>query len=310
MNIMKLFKRILTLSLILSVIIASFPLQVLAASFEAEVTASKMAVYEGRSTDSKNLGHLKKGTVVTVIDYADGIAYIEYQGRRGYAKVSDMKRLSAEKEPEKEKEPDHGLGTVTEKEIIVYEKASANSKELAKLKKNATVLVLEVDKNGWAKLENGDSIGYTKKEGLEIDDKAKATASPVKNSAKGTATVKVNSLPIYTSASTDSKLMATLKKGQTFTILATGNGWAKLQNGKHIGYARLVGLTLSGEAPAVTPTPTPKATATAKPTNTPVPEKSKSGLGTVNVHSMYLYESASASSKKLGYVYKGETYTV
>jgi len=312
MNVMKRFKRILTLSLILTVIITSFPLQALAATFEAEVTASKMAVYEGRSTGTKVLGHLKKGTVVTVIDYADGIAYIEYQGRRGYAKVSDMKRLSTDKAPEKEEEPDHGLATVIEKEIPVYEKASENSKEIGKLKKNATILVLEVDKNGWAKLENGDHIGYARKEGLEIDDKAKATASPVKNSAKGTATVKVNSLPIYASASTDARLMATLKKGQTFTILATGNGWAKLQNGSHIGYARLVGLTLNDEAPAATPTPapTPKATATAKPTNTPAPEKSKSGLGTVNVHSLYVYESASTASKKLGYVYKGETYTV
>lgn len=312
MNVMKRFKRILTLSLILTLILTSFPIEVLAATFEAEVTASKMPVYEGRSTGTKVLGHLKKGTVVTIIDYADGIAYIEYQGRRGYAKVSDMKRLpdSAEKAPEKEEEPDHGLATVIEKEIIVYEKASANSKELAKLKKNTTILVLEVDKNDWAKLENGDHIGYTRKEGLEIDDKAKATAAPVKNSAKGTATVKVNSLPIYSAASTDSKLMTTLKKGQTFTILATGNGWAKLQNGKHIGYARLVGLTLNDEAPEATPTPTPKATATAKPTNTPAPEKSKSGLGTVNVHSLYVYESASTSSKKLGYVYKGETYTV
>ena len=75
MNIMKLFKRILTLSLILSVIIASFPLQVLAASFEAEVTASKMAVYEGRSTDSKNLGITKRLDTITMhLYFPDGMS--------------------------------------------------------------------------------------------------------------------------------------------------------------------------------------------------------------------------------------------
>ena len=385
MNIPKLFKRILTLSLILSVLITSCPIQVLAASFLAEVTSSKMAVREGRSSDTTLLGYLDKGTVVTVIDYADGIAYIEYKGNKGYARVSDMKKVASSEE-----EPDHGLATVIEKEITVYEKASVNSEELGTLKKNATILVLEVDKNGWAKLEKGDDIGYTKASGLKIDDKAKATASPVKNSATGKATVTASSLPIYAAASTDSRLMTTLKKGQSFTVLATGNGWAKLQNGSHIGYARLVGLSLDN-APSATPTPaptvkpeesksglatvkvtstrvyaepsassrqmsliykgatytllatsgewakiqngkyigyaklsdltitegakptavpTPTPTATPKPTNTPEPEKSKSGLGTVNVYSLYVYESASDNSTRLGYVYKGETYTV
>ena len=390
MNIKKLFKRILTLSLVLSVLISSIPLTVLAETFEAKVTASRMAVREGKTADTELLGYLEKGTIVTVLDYADGIAYIEFKGKKGYARVSDMKRVSSteEKAPEKEKEPDHGLATVIEREIPVYEKATSGSKEIGTLKKGATILVLEVDERGWAKLEIGDEIAYTRSIYLEIDEDAKATPSPVKNAASGKAVVTASSLPIYASASTDSRLMATLKKGQSYTVLATGNGWAKLQNGKYVGYARLAGLSLNGDdAPEATPTPkptekanasvsgiatvkvhsayvyaeassgskkldiiyrdesftllstsgewaklqngssigyvklnnlsvsegeiaTPAPTQTAKPTAKPENDKSLSGLGTVTVHSLYVYESASSGSKKLGYVYRDETYTV
>ncbi len=387
MNINKLFKRILTLSLILSVLITSFPLSVLAETFEAEVTASRMAVREGKTSSTELLGYLEKGTIVTVLNYADGIAYIEFKGKKGYARVSDMKRVSSteEKAPEKEDEPDHGLATVIEREIPVYEKATSGSKEIGTLKKGATILVLEVDERGWAKIENGDEIAYTRVIYLEIDEDAKATPSPVKNAASGKATVTASSLPIYASASTDSRLMTTLKKGQTFTVLATGNGWAKLQNGSNIGYARLIGLSLSNETPEPTPKPTekpatsasgiatvkvhsayvyqeassgskkidiiyrdesftllsisgewaklqngnsigyvkvsnlsisenedaaPAPTKTIAPTATSKPDKSLSGLGTVNVHSLYVYESASSGAAKLGYIFRGETYTV
>ncbi|MBQ6716791.1 MAG: SH3 domain-containing protein, partial [Clostridia bacterium] len=387
MNINKLFKRILTLSLILSMLITSFPLSVLAETFEAEVTASRMAVREGKTSSTELLGYLEKGTIVTVLDYADGIAYIEFKGKKGYARVSDMKRVSSaeEKAPEKEDEPDHGLATVIEREISIYEKATSGSKEVGTLKKGVTVLVLEVDERGWAKLEMGDEICYTRSIYLEIDEDAKATPSPVKNAASGKATVTASSLPIYASASTDSRLMTTLKKGQTFTVLATGNGWAKLQNGSNIGYARLIGLSLSNETPEPTPMPTekpgssasgiatvkvhsayvyqeassgskkidiiyrdesftllsisgewaklqngnsigyvkvsnlsisegesatPAPTKTVTPTATPKAEKSLSGLGTVNVHSLYVYESASSGADKLGYIFRGETYTV
>ena len=70
-------------------------------TFSAEVTSSRMRVYKKASTSSSCLGSVKKGTVVTVHAYNNkGWAYIELNGRTGYAKIADMKRIAETAEPD------------------------------------------------------------------------------------------------------------------------------------------------------------------------------------------------------------------
>lgn len=71
-------------------------------TFSAEVVSSAMRVYSKASTSSTCLGSVKKGTTVTVHAYNyEGWAYIELNGRKGFARVGDMKRLAqAEAQPE------------------------------------------------------------------------------------------------------------------------------------------------------------------------------------------------------------------
>ncbi len=69
-------------------------------SFSAEVTVSRMRVYKKNSTKSACLGAVKQGTVVTVHAYKGGWAYIELNGRKGYAQVADMQRVQEETEPD------------------------------------------------------------------------------------------------------------------------------------------------------------------------------------------------------------------
>ena len=65
-------------------------------TFPAEVVASGMRVYKSASTASACLGSVKKGTTVTVQAYnSAGWAYIELNGRKGFAKIADMKRIAA-----------------------------------------------------------------------------------------------------------------------------------------------------------------------------------------------------------------------
>lgn len=65
-------------------------------TFTAEVVASRMRVYKKASKSSTCLGSVKKGAVVTVHAYNyEGWAYIELNGRKGFARVGDMKRLAA-----------------------------------------------------------------------------------------------------------------------------------------------------------------------------------------------------------------------
>lgn len=70
-------------------------------TFSAEVVSSRMRVYKKASASSTCLGSVKKGTTVTVHAYNyEGWAYIELNGRKGFARVGDMKRLEAEVQPE------------------------------------------------------------------------------------------------------------------------------------------------------------------------------------------------------------------
>ena len=64
----------------------------LAETFSAIVTADSMAVY-GEAAMSRKLGTLDKNAVVRVSGYSTTIPKISYEGRIGYAKISDMKRV-------------------------------------------------------------------------------------------------------------------------------------------------------------------------------------------------------------------------
>lgn len=67
---------------------------ILTETFPAKVTADSMRVYSAAGTDATCLGSVKKGIVVTVHAYnSDGWAYIELNGRKGYAQIADLKRV-------------------------------------------------------------------------------------------------------------------------------------------------------------------------------------------------------------------------
>jgi len=56
--------------------------------------------------------------------------------------------------------------------------------------------------------------------------------------------VKTDKLKVYQSASTSSKVLGTMRKGQTLTVLSTKNGWCQVKNsaGK-VGYCKASGLS-------------------------------------------------------------------
>lgn len=93
-------------------------------TFSAEVVASQMRVYKKASTSSTCLGSVGKGTQVTVHAYNyEGWAYIELNGRKGFARVGDMKRLpKPEVQPEPTPTPAPETGSYITDESISVEK--------------------------------------------------------------------------------------------------------------------------------------------------------------------------------------------
>ena len=62
-------------------------------NFQARVKSASIKVYAKSSASSKYLGSLKKGQVVNVSAYGKGWAYIELNGKKGYAKISGLERI-------------------------------------------------------------------------------------------------------------------------------------------------------------------------------------------------------------------------
>lgn len=292
------------LCLLLALCLTMLPISALADSFQAVVTSTSMVVRSGPTVDDSRIGTLKKGTTVTVLSHKNGIAFIEYKGKRGYARVSDMTRLSTETTTEEKSLS--GLGKVTASSLTVYASADKSSKTLGTLKKGATITVLAT-KGDWARVENGSRTGYVLKSGLSIDTKATATATPAPTKKPSAtpyvewadtkesedAVVTADKMIVRDGPTKDDEKLGTLKKGTKFIVHAMDDE----EEVAYIEYKDQLGFALVEDFRLVNP----KATSSAEKT---------SGLGVVNVKTLSVYEKASDSSKKLGTLKKGDRVTV
>ena len=394
MNTKALSSRIAALVLILTLVFSPLPLRALAESFQATVTVSKMVVRDGPSAKDKLLGHLSKGTNVTVHSYSGGVAYIEYKGKFGYALISDMKRVKEESASVS------GLGTVTVSSLKVYPNMHTSSTPIGTLKKGATVTVLSTE-GDWAKLQNGSAVGYAKLSGLKIKEGASATPTPAPTQAAdckrftekyswatdkvsedavvsvskmtvreapakngkslgtlkkntkfilhalkddyafieykgnfgfclvseikitsspsvlsaGLATVTGSSVGVYSTMHTSNGTIGKLKKGDTVTVVSVSGSWAKINYNGKTAYVMTSGIRIaygSTAAPTTAATATPSPTPTAAPTaaNEWWKNQNKNLAATVSVSRMNVYDGTNDDAKKLGYLSKNTAFTV
>ena len=134
--------RALTALVAAVMLLASMPCSALAESFSAVVTAKSMYV-AADAKGKKILGKLPKNTVVTVKSFTGDVAQIKYQGKSGYAKISDLATVDSVAEK-----------AVTTVNTYAYKKPNVNSKSV-KVKAGTKLNVLAtkgkvamVEKNG------------------------------------------------------------------------------------------------------------------------------------------------------------------
>lgn len=85
-------KRVLVLVMVLMLMTGSA-----LASFDALIFSPQMKIYSSPSTSGTQIGYLKQGVSVEVEASVGEWAYIDYQGHKGFAKVSDMVSLATVK---------------------------------------------------------------------------------------------------------------------------------------------------------------------------------------------------------------------
>ena len=290
---MRLMIKPVVVMLLAALLLAGIAPGALAEAFSAIVTAKSMTVY-GEVTMTEKLGALDKNTVVRVTGYTSKIAKIEYNGRIGYAKVSDMKRVDAVAEK-----------GVLNAAALIYESPSEDG--LSVSMPAGTLLYVLAESGDWAWVERDGKVGYIKagqitKMTAGADPSAAAAPTDAQITEQNGITVRtynavtIESMTVYKSASEKARVLGTLKTGIEVTVKATsGDGWAYIElNGKH-GYCRVSSLR---EGVAEDHTPAPTATAAA------------ARQGVVGVDGLSVYQQASTKSKQLGTLTKGQTVNV
>ncbi len=150
--------RLISVTIAAALLAACLPCVALASSFSAVVTADSMVV-AGDPRGKTVLGALEKNTVVTVTAYKKGVAQIEYNGKTGYAKASNMKSVESVASGSKK--------AVTAVATRIYKKA--NGKGASKKLKAGTGLYVLATKNGVSMVEKDGAVGYVKRKHLILE---------------------------------------------------------------------------------------------------------------------------------------------
>ncbi|WP_062237681.1 SH3 domain-containing protein [Fictibacillus sp. FJAT-27399] len=187
------------------------------------VTASSLNLREKATTSSKSVLLLKKGNKVTILKTSGSWYYIQAAGsKKGY--VSKSYISTKVPVPSSAPKAKTVYGYVNASSFLTLrEKASTTSKSLMQLKRGTKITILKTS-GSWhnAKAPNGKT-GWVLKSYVASKAPAPAPAKTVY------AYVNTDSLNLREKATTSSKSLMTLKKGQQVKVLDPGSTWSYIQ---------------------------------------------------------------------------------
>ena len=195
---------------------------------------------------SKKHCTVEEGEKVKVYAVAGDMAYVKYDGKKGYMDMDDLSNKAPEKEKEpeepkteekkEEKKEDDGivyLDDVTgyaRDGAKVYKSNSTSSDLLGKLEENDTVTVDAV-KDGWCRVKKGGKTGFMKMEDLStsrIESEAKEEEKAEEEKKEEENNDRVRNADWWTS-----DIQSVFARGVTATItdVKTGISWKEIRKG-------------------------------------------------------------------------------
>ena len=254
-------------------------------SVKIAITMENLNLRDKASTSGRILTTIPKGKTVTILSEKDenGWYKVSYDGKTGY--VSRSYLTTSNSTPAVSK-----TGTATEN-LNLRDQPGTSGKILTTIPKGKTVTILsEKDENGWYKVSYGGKTGYVSGSYLTTSPSGSTTIT----TKTGTATENLN---LRNQASLSGKILTTIPKGKTVTILSEKdeNGWYKVSYDGKTGYA------ISNYIKEDDSNSESTESAPSKPT------VSKTGTTTENLN---LRNQASLSGKILTTIPKGKTVTI
>ena len=263
-------------------------------SVKIAITMENLNLRDKASTSGRILTTIPKGKTVTILSEKDenGWYKVSYGGKTGYVSGSYLTTSPSGSTTITTK-----TGTATEN-LNLRNQASLSGKILTTIPKGKTVTILsEKDENGWYKVSYDGKTGYAISNYIKEDDSnSEATESaPSKPTVSKTGTTTEN-LNLRNQASLSGKVLMTIPKGKTVTILSEKdeNGWYKVSYDGKTGYA-ISNYIKEGDSNSESTESTP---------STPVPIE---GQPTENLN---LRDQPSSSGKILTTIPKGKTVTI
>ncbi|MCM3670599.1 SH3 domain-containing protein [Mesobacillus maritimus] len=204
-------------------------------------SGSSLNMRAAASTSSKVLVSLSKGTSVKVLSEANGWSKVTASGKTGYVSLQFLANNENKQGSTNEAKPAKTVTKVVNvssgSSLNMRAAASTSSKVLASLSKGTSVKVLS-EANGWSKVTAVGKTGYVSSQFLSNENKQGSTneAKPAKTVTKVVNVSSGSSLNMRAAASTSSKVLASLSKGTSVTVLSEANGWSKIKVSGKTGY--------------------------------------------------------------------------
>lgn len=248
---MRLNVKVLCFFLVIILLIGSFPFKpTSAATKTATVNATSLNVRTEPSSSSKQIGSLKKGSIVTVYKIEKGWANISFQDRKAWVSSSYIKEnhstgshIPSQKEAKTAK--------VTATSLNVRSGAGTQYKTVGSLKNGAVVSVIKEEGN-WSNITYGSIKGWVSSAYL-LNQTGKPSANkPVKSGKWGTVTATY--LNFRSSGNLTSPIIGSIKYGTSVQILSESGSWLFIQtsDGKKGWVSRQYITIQTGGSPIVT----------------------------------------------------------
>lgn len=199
--------------------------------YTATVTKA-MTIREKKSTSARKLGSVEANELISVIEYENDWTKIEKDGVTGYVLTKNVADLALAAGYNDSAE---ALFTgVADKPLTIRKTKSKSSLRMQSLEAGETVYVLELG-DQWHKVVKQGMVGYAlagaishltpAQEGVALPEKYE---EPAPFEAVYSAQAQIN-LSIRREPDADSKLMATLYKGEWIDVMSIEDEWAYVQ---------------------------------------------------------------------------------
>ncbi|WP_053367246.1 SH3 domain-containing protein [Bacillus sp. FJAT-27245] len=198
----------------------------------SESSVDNLRIRKGPGTGYGIVGYLAKGQAAEVLEKSGEWAKIASKSGNGWVSAQFLQQSVKAESNVKEKQNESAMEPSREKTVNanflnVRQEPSLSSELIGKLA-NGTKVEVVSEGNGWALISFSGKKGWVSSEFLSPQSE-EALPTPQQKPAGVSGTVTATALSVRSEGSLNGKIISSVSKGQTFTILEETNNWAKIE---------------------------------------------------------------------------------